>query len=148
VTIRDPNAAIPDGAALAVSLAAFKDGFRMCSRSGPSWVTSYWEVSREDVQRVDTALLAYLGNAPGKTTLAYKPEKFVRQYAGFRRFGRQFIYVNAFPSDSLALSKEDPSKELLIGCDGGDVFWGIEYEVKRGTFGGLETNGAPMPRPR
>jgi len=66
VTIRNPDAAIPDGVAIGVTLAAFKDGFRMCSRSGPSWVTSYWEVAPEDVQRVDVALLAYLRNAPGK----------------------------------------------------------------------------------
>jgi hypothetical protein len=146
VTIRNPDAALPDGVAVAVTLAAFKDGFRMCSRPGPWWVTSYWEVPPEDVQRVDAALLAYLRNAPGDKTLAYKPEKFTRQYAGFRKMGRRFIYVNAFPSNESAHSKEDPSKELLIDCDGGDVFWGIEYDVQRRAFGGLETNGAPMPR--
>ena len=88
LSIGDPDAKVPDGAAVPVALAAFKDGFKMCSRSGPSSVTSYWEVSREDVQRVDPALLAYLRSAHDKMTMAYKPEKFVRQYAGFRRWGR------------------------------------------------------------
>ena len=147
VQIRLPDASIPDGVAVPVNLAAFKDGFRMCSRPGPSSVTSYFQVPRDDVQRVDRALLAYLRNAPSKTTIAYKPEKFVRQYAGFRRAKEHFIYINAFPSDHLARSKDDPSQVLSIGCDGGDIFWGIEYDVQRGTFARLETNGGlPLSR--
>jgi len=146
VQTRLPETDIPDGIAVPVDLGAFKDGFRMCSRPGPSSVTSYWEVPRDDVQRVDRALLAYLRGTPSKKTIAYKPEKFVRQYAGFRRGKHQFIYVNAFPSDHLARSKDDPSKTLSIGCDGGDIFWGIEYDVQGGKFARLETNGAlPLP---
>jgi hypothetical protein len=146
VRIRVPDAEIPDGVAVPVTLAAFKSGFRMCSRLGPSSVTSYWEVPRDDVHRVDRALLAYVRDTPSELAIAYRPEKFVRQYAGFRRGKHEFIYVNAFPSDHLARSKDDPSKTLLIGCDGGDIFWGIEYDVQSGTFARLEINGLPIPR--
>jgi hypothetical protein len=108
-------------------------------------VTSYWEVSRDDVQRVDPALLEYLQTAPHET-IAYEPQKFVRQYAGFRRGKHRFIYINAFPSDHLARMGADPSeaKVFLIACDGGDIFWGIEYDVERGTFARLEVNGSPI----
>ena len=41
VQTRLPEADIPDGIAVPVTLGAFKDGFRMCSRPGPSSVTSY-----------------------------------------------------------------------------------------------------------
>jgi hypothetical protein len=140
IQIRRPNASIPDGVAVPVTLAALKNGFRLCSRPGPSSVTSYWQVPRDDVQRVDRALLAYLKNVHSKTTIAYRPEKFVRQYAGFRRGKEPFIYINAFPSDHLAMSKDDPSQSLWIGCDGGDIFWGIEYDVQRGTFAEMKTN--------
>jgi hypothetical protein len=145
ITIRNPEATIPDGVAIALALTAFKDGFRMCSRPGPSGVTSYWQVAAEEVQRVDAALLAYLRDAPGEQTLAYRPEKFVRQYAGFSRMERQFIYINAFPSDHLQQMTEDPSQTLAIGCDGGDIFWGIEFDVQRRAFAELETNGALLP---
>ena len=144
--VGSPDAAVPDGVAVPVALAGFKSrGFRMCSRRGPSGVTSYWEVSREDVQRVDHALLAHLRTAHKKMTMAYQPEKFLRQYAGFRRGERPFIYVNAFPSEEMAFSKADPSKGLFIGCDGGDLFWGIEYDVGRGTFDEFEPNGSYGP---
>ena len=145
VTIRNPEATLPDGLAVAVALAGFKDGFRLCSRPGPSRVTSYWQVAAEEVQRVDAALLAYLRDAPGEQTLAYRPEKYIRQYAGFSRMERQFIYINAFPSDHLRLMTEEPSQTLAIGCDGGDIFWGIEYDVQREAFAELETNGT-LPR--
>jgi hypothetical protein len=142
--IRLPDATIPDGVAVSLPIAAFKAGFGMCSRPGPSSVTSYWEVSQDDVQRVDQELLTYLRNASSKNTIAYRPEKFVRQYAGFRRGTHPFIYVNAFPSDELAHSDTDPSKTFLGACDGGDLFWGIEYDVGSGTFARLETNGSPI----
>jgi hypothetical protein len=109
-------------------------------------------VSQEDVRRVDAALLAYLRSAPFKGRLAYKPEKFVRQYAGFRRLGRPYVYINAFPSRDLLTfrvdatnkvvrSKVDPSKGLRFVCGGGDEEWGIEYDVRSRTFSGLRTNG-------
>jgi hypothetical protein len=139
---RLPDARIPDGVAVSLPLVAFKAGFRMCSRPGPSSVTSYWEVPQDDVARVDQALLTYLRNATSKRTIAYRPEKFLRQYAGFRRGEHVFIYINAFPSDELAHSTIDPSKAFLAACDGGDLFWGIEYDVGSGTFAGLETNGS------
>jgi hypothetical protein len=138
-----PDAKVPDGAAVPLVLAAFRDGFKMCSRSGPSWVTSYWEVPREEVQRVDAALLAHLRAAHEGMTMAYMPEKYVRQYAGFRRWGRPFIYVNAFPTDYLPRPRLDPSQLILTRCDGGDSFWGIEYDVRRGTFDAFETNSEP-----
>jgi hypothetical protein len=145
VRIRFPNATIPDGVAVAVTLAPFSLSSRMCSRPGPSSVTSYWEVSHDDVQRVDPALLEYLQTAPHET-IAYEPQKFVRQYAGFRRGKHRFIYINAFPSDHLARMGADPSKAFLIGCDGGDIFWGIEYDVERGTFARLEVNSSLIIR--
>jgi hypothetical protein len=73
--------------------------------------------------------------------LAYKPAKYVRQYAGFRRGTRQFVYINAYATPHLP-QREDPAASTLeIGCDGGDMFWGIEYDQLKRTFRNLEING-------
>jgi hypothetical protein len=103
--VGSPDAKVPDGKAVPVVLAGLKGlGFKMCSRPEPQGVTSYWEVSGEEVRRVDRALLAYLRTAHKEMAMAYQPEKLVRQYAGFRRGERPFIYVNAFPGDMLTLT--------------------------------------------
>ena len=114
----------------------------MCSRPGPKGVTSYWELSPTAVDEIDRALLGYLAKGPVNATFAFRPEKYVRQYAGFRRGKKEFVYINAYPSPTLKLGAEDARKVMGIGCDGGDVFWGIEYDVVKRAFGHLEINGA------
>jgi hypothetical protein len=75
-----------------------------------------------------------------RTGLAKKlhdpPSSYGRQYLGYNRGKRRFIYVNAF----LRLSG-DARSVYVRACDGGNLFWGIEYDVQSGLFGGLEING-------
>jgi hypothetical protein len=142
VRVRLPNETRPDGPAVAVSLEAFRQGFRMCSRPGPKGVTSYWELSRTAVAEIDRALLGYLAKGPVNATFAFRPEKYVRQYAGFRRGKEEFVHINAYPSPTLRMAAEDARKVMGIGCDGGDLFWGVEYDVVKRKFRNLEINGA------
>jgi hypothetical protein len=114
----------------------------MCSRPGPKGVTSYWELSPSSVDEIDRALRGYLAKGPVKATFAFRPERYVRQYAGFRRGKQEFVYINAYPSPRRSEGTEDPRKVMGIGCDGGDMFWGIEYDVMKRRFGALEINGA------
>jgi hypothetical protein len=142
IRVRHPSEDVPDGIATPVR----DDKFRgeLCSRPGPKWVTSSWEVSPQQVKQIDPALLSYMRTAFSWKTLAYKPEKYVRQYLGLRRGEHPFIYINAyipFPRGAF----EDPAKGLVIACDGGDAFWGIEYDLEWGTFSDLEVNGSPEP---
>jgi len=62
-----------------------------------------------------------------------------RQYAGVITNKKRIIYVNFFikemPPDAKAI------KTPVIVCDGGDGYWGIEFDVDTETFSNLETNG-------
>jgi hypothetical protein len=146
VRVRLPNEPRPDGGAVAASLDSFQRGFKMCSRPGPKGATSYWELSPAEVGEIDRALLDYLSKGPVTKTLAFNPAKYVRQYAGFRRGRRQFVYMNAYPSRHLPGPANPAARELAIGCDGGDMFWGIEYDQQKRKFQDLEVNGLP-PEP-
>ena len=46
----------------------------------------------------------------------------------------------------LTRAKEDPPKTWVRGCDGGDRYWGIEYDVGRGTFDEFRANSSYGPR--
>src|SRR4051794_4737181 len=89
VRVRLPSDPRPNGGSVPASLDSFRNGFKTCSRPGPKGATSYWELSPSEVGEIDRALLVHLSKGPATTTLAYKPAKYVRQYAGFRRGTRQ-----------------------------------------------------------
>jgi hypothetical protein len=141
VRVRLPRDPRPNGGAVPASLDSFRKGFKMCSRVGPNGATSFWELSAAEVAEIDRALLVHLSKGPATTTLAYKPVKYVRQYAGFRRGARQFVYINAYPSPPLPGQADPAARALSIGCDGGDMFCGIEYDQLKRTFQNLEING-------
>jgi hypothetical protein len=59
--------------------------------------------------------------------------KYQRQYLGFLRGGRRFVYINVFPAHFLRAVR-DSTKELPRMCDGGTITWGIEYDVEKRRF--------------
>jgi len=135
------------GWAAPLPLKAFENGIRTCSRPGPSAVTRYWQLSDEEVSQIDAALLDYLRRPGISRTLVFPPERYGRQYLGFLRGSRRFVYVNAFPADFKACR----ATEYCAMCDGGPSFWGIEYDVASRRFEHLERDGgtpAPPPPPR
>jgi hypothetical protein len=107
---------------------------RQCSRTAPEKVTSQWTPTSEQISTLETLLPAF------KRTLKQLDaplETFYRQYAGFIAGGRKIIYVNFFPKDT------DPQwrSRAVVVCDGGDHFWGVEFEVKRSRFVKAAFNG-------
>jgi hypothetical protein len=61
-----------------------------------------------------------------------------RQYAGFVRDGRRYVYGNFFPGKGKISRRERDQYAQM--CDGGPAYWGIVYDVETGEFSELAVN--------
>ena len=113
---------------------------KQCSRNSPREATSFWTPSAAEVAAIEERLPKLL-RASGR---AIKLSGSYRQYVGVVWRGKKLIYVNAFPEVVLSLGRDTPDwrKKAVTVCDGGDVFWGVEYDPASGTFHRLKFNGA------
>lgn len=117
-----------------------KDLFAQCSRSAPS-AADYWTPGPADIARLEAALPAALPPATNwrGRILSNAPKGWLRQYIGFLRGGRRFIYGNFFPDtpDERAGWRQAP----VMVCDGGPAYFGVEFDADRGAITDLEFNG-------
>jgi hypothetical protein len=123
-------------AAVALKIEAFKTGFRNCSRPTPQGMTSFWQVNQTDVERIDAELILHLEKTGLAKKLRASPSTYGRQYLGYNRGARRFVYVNAFPRSS-----GDARSAYQRWCDGRNLFWGIEYDMKQKVFTDFQTDG-------
>jgi len=98
-----------------------------CSRSTPQAPDGYWEPTERDVQALEIRLPAYLRARPevSATRVLERLSQYRRQYAGFLRGGRKSIYVNLFLSEY----GEQWRSDVVLVCDGGIGFWGVEFDT-------------------
>lgn len=122
--------------------------FKPCSREAPARVGGYWTPSAADIRQLEADAPGFLKTrkppVPGLMTGDY------RQYAGFLRDGRRFIYVSGIPADDiLVLAAARPSRaerrrwqyEAVVICDGGPQIYGMEYDLETRQFSHLAFNG-------
>ena len=111
-----------------------KDLIHQCSRITPEKVTAQRKPSSDQIAELEAKL-------PDFKRALKRPSaqlsSFYRQYAGFIAGGRKIVYVNLFPKDI------DPQwRTRAVGvCDGGESFWGVEFEVDTGKFVNAAFNG-------
>lgn len=140
-------------------LAEGPDAVNPCTRWRPLGVTSFWTPSREEIARLEARLGAVIQDAlarPWRAKTATTADDYYRQYVGIRRWtGRRTIYVigvheynfemwrksrfdnpTSFPGSDSVSWREN----ALGGCDGGRLFFGVEYDPMFGTFGRLWFN--------
>jgi hypothetical protein len=111
---------------------------RQCSRGSPADVSGFWTPSPSQVLAVEQRLPALLRKSGHKLKLSDS----YRQYVGVTSRGKKLIYVNSFPGFALDHSKErDWHVTGVTVCDGGDVFWGVEFDPADYTFHDLQFNG-------
>ena len=138
---------------------AAKKLFKQCSRVSPEGVQSYWSPNASELQAMNTGLAAFLQSQKinGRRSASVFGN-YWHQCAGFTRGGKKFIYVNAFSPGSkkqledIMRYRERSSKEKIkhwiwtrdpmIVCDGGESYFGVEYEVGTKKFSNLAFNGA------
>jgi hypothetical protein len=127
-----------------------------CSRPGPTGVSGMWTPSTADVARLEAALPAFLAAQPEKPALPL--EAYRRQYAGFvAADGRRWVYASFFflpeniVQDSATAQGDGPwawRRVPMAACDGGALFFGVEFDPAAGSFRELHYNGSGKLPPR
>jgi len=140
-----PDALVLPGSAAARLL-------RQCSRQTPVPGEATWTPGSEEIARLESALAEAIApraeirrsHYSSDPDWARVPEGWRRQYVGIVRGGRSFIYGNFFPrrEGEFALGEPSwPDLEPRIICDGGAIFFGVEYDVEAGRFTQIAFNG-------
>ena len=110
-----------------------------CSRGTPGNVEGFWLPQIAQIFELEQRLPGILEkNLSGQQHSPIGDYK--RQYAGLIVKKRKIIYVNGFRS-----SREDRGRawrtDPMIVCDGGNAFFGVEYDPQTKTFQSLVFNG-------
>ena len=108
-----------------------------CTRRAPDSPGAPWRPGPTDVERFEAAIPRLVA-AHKECFTKDKSEDlkhYVRQYTGFSRDGRRFIYANFLHSTA---RKRDFGDAWLWSpaayCDGGHEFFGIEFDLDSGRF--------------
>ena len=116
-----------------------------CSREAPA-ADSGWTPSVLDVNQLEADLPQLLSRVNTNCCkVAHKPrlDKYFRQYVGFVRDGKRFIYVNAIPLTEVRDSHmfTDIEKKYADVCDGGASYWGALYNLEQRTLDHIAFSG-------
>ena len=109
---------------------------KQCSRGGPSDVRGFWSPSPSQVIAIERLLPDLLRKSGHKLEVSDS----YRQYIGFISHGKKLIYLNSFHKSVLSESRDWRTKAVII-CDGGDAFWGVEFDPDDYTFHNIQFNG-------
>src|ERR1700686_827639 len=112
---------------------------RQCSRGSPTDASDFWIPSPSQIQAIEQRLPELLRKSGHKLKLSDS----YRKYIGVTSHGKKLIYLNSFPEFALKYSegRRNWRTTALTVCDGGDVFWGVEFDPADKTFHHLEFNG-------
>ncbi len=126
---------------------------RPCTRRPPRGAGDAWVPTSAVARRVDGELVPVLdsvlrrvhraGGYPNARTSA----DYRRHYAGCRRGRRWYLYVSGTHDLSYRpFGRGDSSrtvgweKRTIQACDGGTLYFGVEYDLHTRRFGGVEFN--------
>jgi hypothetical protein len=115
-------------------ITAGEAAFRQCSRGAPQ-ATEFWLPTDKDIAALEADLPAFIA----KQNPGYPPShSYHRQYMGFMKDGKKFIYGNFYAS-----SDTSPTEATMpvVVCDGGPAFWGVVYEPATKSFSDISFNG-------
>ena len=111
-----------------------------CSRRTPQGVEGFWTPAPRDVTELEALLDKFLRtDSAGRSVLPL--DQYHRQYIGFTKSGKRFIYGNFYRAPSAISSTYDEGTQPVIVCDGGPRFWGIVYSAEARSFMDLAFNG-------
>ena len=117
-----------------------------CSRGAPQGVTGFWTPRPAQIAQLEMLLPVLLEKElSGQRHLPV--QYYLRQYAGLVLQNRDVIYVNGFasyPDDASDKKERDSGRwrtEAQMVCDGGNGYFGVEYDPQTKKFEGLAFNG-------
>lgn len=111
---------------------------KQCSRPAPSDVRASWNPSAKQISRMEQQLDSYLRQHFPAIRQQVQHQYF--QYAGLIRKQRRFIYINAI--DEYVQNNPDWRHTAMIICDGGNRFWGLEYDPATEKFSAMTFNSS------
>jgi hypothetical protein len=122
------------------------EGFKVahpCSRYAPAQIMSVWRPDPAAIGRFEQALAPLVQGALERSPLLRKPawssDSYYRQYVGVVVNGRRLVYVNAFRPIGGRLP-QSWEIQLVNACDGGELFFGAEFDVETGRVQNLAFN--------
>lgn len=113
---------------------ALAGGLRVCSRETPSGIVGYWKVAPKMVDTIDAELRAHVRKSGIDQALPFSFSLYVRQYAGFVRDGKRFVYVNALLLEKNSPMVEQAKKAFPSSCSGISGSWSIQYDTSTKKF--------------
>jgi hypothetical protein len=113
---------------------------RPCSRRAPDRILDVWTPDRDVIARFERELAPLVQGALERSPMPGKPTwssgSYYRQYVGLVIDDRRIVYANAFvplPTPGRPSGAPDSwERQLLYACDGGDRFFGAEFDVESG----------------
>jgi len=111
---------------------------RQCSRDTPATGEGNWAPDVATVLALERLLPGVLARQNRDRNWSAFPSGWGRQYVGIVRHGRRFLYGSFGPVASLP---NRPARDVMTICDGGDSFFGAEYDVASGKISHLAFNG-------
>ena len=141
---------------------------RQCSRGTPTPIQGTWNPSPDQIRLLESPLSVLLDrqlSALGlPDSLHARAGDYYRQYAGVIVGGRRIIYVNGFHKTQVAATRtfltehRNDSAALrnfpsafrdsdywrgvsTVVCDGGEYYFGVEYDLETGRFRNFSFNG-------
>lgn len=108
-----------------------------CSRGGPEGVASFWAPTETQLDALEARLIAFLGLHESDESLP-PGTSYHRQYLGFVKDSRRYIYGSFYPSRG-KMTKAERDNPVRV-CDGGPAFWGVVYDLESGRFSDLVVN--------
>jgi hypothetical protein len=111
-----------------------------CSRSFPDGLDGTWSPTSVDVGKAESRLGDALDAAFRRLPIgieAWRPPRYMRQYAGFLRNGRKVLYVNG-----TFVRATRPWRTVAARmCDGATKSFGAVFDFDRDAFDSFEFNG-------
>jgi len=108
-----------------------------CSRGGPGDAASFWVPANAQLDALEGKLITFLASHESDESLP-PSNSYHRQYLGFVKDGRHYIYGSFYPGRG-AMKQAERDNPLRV-CDGGSSFWGVVYDVESGEFSDLRVN--------
>lgn len=136
----DPTPAAGPADAVILPASTIPQLLNQCSRSAPDAGQGAWTPSWTDIAALEAALPAAVAASSTGRDLRdpTPPVGWRRQYVGYVRDGRRFVYGNFYPSrDEISNWTAEP----VIVCDGGPAFFGVEYDAGDRRIVRLNFNG-------
>jgi hypothetical protein len=113
---------------------------KQCSRPALKNTKGMWIPSANQIALMEQRLDLYLGKH--YPAIRKNIGQLYFQYAGLIRNKKKFIYINTL--DQHAQANPDWRHTAMIICDGGDTFWGLEYDPVTHQFSEMTFNSS-MP---